>query len=368
MSYLSKTITFRSFAGAYICLILLVGVSVSGCAKTKPVTEEISFVRTQVVEENLYGVASSYSGEVRGRYESQLAFQVNGKIRQRNVDVGSIVKAGDVLMQIDHKDIQQAVNISSAQVYSAESQLKLAEANLYRYKQLYEKNAVSRSQYDHYQSAYDTAVAARNQAAAQYAQSSNQMDYSRLYADSAGVISGISAEVGQVVNAGQTIVMLVRDGEREVEIDIPENRIEELRRVQKVRTTFWALPDIVVDGKVREIAPVADRISRTYKVRISLSDAPQSVQLGMTANVTVTDPGAKQAVYIPLTAVYQTLDQPHVWVVHNGMVSLNPIVIGAFGDGKIQVVEGLPPGSVIVTAGVHKLHEGQRVHIGGNVL
>lgn len=364
MSNLSKPITFRSFAGIYICLILLVGMS--GCTKTKPVTNEISFVRSQVVEENLYGVASSYSGEVQGRYESQLAFQVNGKIMQRNVDLGSSVKAGDVLMQIDHKDIQQAVNISSAQVYSAESQLELAKANLGRYRQLYEEHAVSQSQYDHYRSAYDTAVAARNQAAAQYAQSSNQMDYSRLYADSAGVISGISAEVGQVVNAGQTIVTLVRDGEREVEIDVPENRIEELRNVQKVRTTFWALPDIVVDGKVREIAPVADRISRTYKVRISLPDVPQSVQLGMTANVTVAGPAGKQAVYIPLTAVYQTLDQPQVWVVHNGVVSLKPIVIGAFGDGKIQVAEGLPVGSVIVTAGVHKLHEGQRVHSAGD--
>jgi RND family efflux transporter MFP subunit len=358
----------RNVVGAYICLILLIGANISGCSKTQPATEEIPAVRAQIVEENSYGINSNYSGEVRGRYESQLAFQVNGKIIKRNVDLGSVVNPGDVLMQIEPKDIQQTMNINSAQVNSAESQVALAGSNLQRYKQLYEQNAISRAQYDQYQTAYDTAVADRSKALAQYAQSANQMDYSSLYADSPGVISSINAEINQVVSAGQSIITLVKDGALEVEISIPENRIEEVRNVQQVSVTFWAQPNVVVDGKVREISPMADKISRTYKVRISLPDVPQSIKLGMTANVTITGPNSQKALYIPVTAIYQTQDQPYIWVVNNDIVNLNPITIGTIGDGKVQVIEGLQAGAVIVTAGVHKLREGQRVRIAGDVL
>ena len=126
------------------------------------------------------------------------------------------------------------------------------------------------------------------------------MGYSTLYANSAGVISNISAEAGQVVSAGQTVLTLVQDGDREIEINVPENRIEELRRAQLLRVTFWALPSVTADGKVREISPVADKISRTYKVRISLVNPPAEIKLGMTAAVTAVHPGSHQAaVYSP---------------------------------------------------------------------
>lgn len=171
--------------------------------QAKPVAEDIPLVRTATI--NAAGAAQNYtySGEVRGRYESQLAFQVGGKIIKRYVELGSTVKAGDVLMQIDPRDVQQTVNSALAQVYAAESQLKLAESNLNRYRQLYAQNAISRAQLDQYQNAYDVAVAAVRQASAQYAQGANQLDYSLLYADKPGVIASISAEAGQVVSAGK---------------------------------------------------------------------------------------------------------------------------------------------------------------------
>ncbi|HML90669.1 MAG TPA: efflux RND transporter periplasmic adaptor subunit [Methylomusa anaerophila] len=338
-----------------------------GCSKTQTVTEEIPLVRTQVVKEDLHEANSGYSGEVRGRFESQLGFQIGGKIIKRNVDLGSVVNRGDVLMKIDPKDIQQTVNINSAQVYSADSQLRLAESNLNRYRQLYEQNAVSRAQYEQYENAYDVAVAALRQASAQYAQGSNQLNYSVLLADSAGVISSVNAEIGQIVSAGQSVITLVKDGEREVEINIPENRVKELRNAQQIHVAFWALPNTVLDGKVREISPVADKVSRTYKTRISLVDPPQDIKLGMTANVTIEDPNSQEKLYIPLAAIYQTGEQPGVWVITNEAVTLRPIKIGTFGDGKVQVLQGLLAGDVIVTSGVHKLREGQRVRIVGDV-
>ena len=118
-------------------------------------------VRTQKIEASAAAEQLIYSGEVRGRYESQLAFQVGGKIMRRFVELGSVVKTGDALLQIDAKDIRQTVNIASAQVYSAESHLKLATSNLERYRQLYEQGAVSKAQYEQYLNAYEVAAAGR---------------------------------------------------------------------------------------------------------------------------------------------------------------------------------------------------------------
>ncbi len=347
-----------------MALIVIAGLLLAGCGNKEKAKEEAPLVRTQVVKVDGAGRPASYAGEVRGRYESQLAFQVGGKIVKRTVDLGSTVRAGDALMEIDPKDISQAVAVSSAQVYSTESQLKLAESNLRRYRQLYEQQAVSRAQYEQYQNAYDAALAAARQASAQHAQSSNQLGYSVLQADGAGVIAAVNAEVGQVVSAGQTVVTLVRDGEREVEIDVPENRGEALRKAGQISVTFWALPGVTVAGKVREVAPMADKVSRTYKVRVSLPECPPEVRLGMTANVTVAAAGKEKAASIPLAAIYQTGNDPGVWVVENGAVSLRKVRVGAFGDGMVEVTEGLRDGELIVTAGVHKLREGQKVRTG----
>lgn len=350
---------------AIIAIVVLVAVAGGMWWKaqhrTQVVADNTPLVRVAVVNTADSAKAYAYSGEVRGRYESPLAFRVGGKVIQRNVQAGSTVSAGEILLQLDPKDLQQTANSTAAQVASAESQLKLAETNLNRYQQLYAQNAVSRSTLDQYQNAYEVAQAAARQAYAQNTQGENQLDYSLLRADESGVVSAVSVEVGQVVSAGQTIVTVVRDGEREVEISVPENRLAELREAQRLQVSFWALPNVTAEGRVREIAPMADQTTRTYKVRISLVNPPVDMKLGMTASVAVLDGAQRASVFVPLAALYQLDNTPNVWVVQNNAVALRPVQIGAFADGRMEVRSGLQNGDVVVTAGVHKLHAGQQV-------
>jgi membrane fusion protein, multidrug efflux system len=355
---------------ALIVGCLIVGIMAKGHFAKAPIeSENLPVVSTQVIQAANSGQSYTYPGEVRGRYESQLAFQVTGKIIKRNVQLGSRVNAGDVLMQIDAKDIQQTVSSNSAQVYSAQSQLKLAESNLNRYRQLLDGGAISQAQYDQYVNAYNAAASAVQQATAQYTQGANQLDYTLLTADQTGVVSAITAEAGQVVSAGQTVVTIVQDGEQEIEINVPENRLEELKTAGQLNVTFWALPNVTLNGSVREIAPMADPTTRTFKVRVSLLNPPPSVKLGMTATVSLTDDNAAHTAFsIPLAALYQTGDTPAVWVVNDNILTLRPIQTGSFGDGTIQVLAGLQAGERIVSAGVHKLEEGQRVKIAGDTL
>ena len=335
-------------------------------SQAKTATEEVLLVRAGRVTAAGTKQNYVYSGEVRGRFESQLSFQVGGKLIKRYVELGSIVHAGDALMQIDSRDLQQVVNSNVAATYSAESQLKLAGNNLNRYRQLYSQGAISQAQLDQYQSAYEVAKASAAQAGAQYSQGANQLGYSILYADKDGVVSNVNVEVGQVVGAGQAVLTLVQDGEREVEINVPENRVEELRKATQIKITFWALGDIATEGRVREISPMADPVTRTYKARLTLLNAPPEVKLGMTAAVEIADsPNGPVKALVPLSSIYQTNNSPCVWVVKEGVVQLRPVQTGAFRDASIEILSGVENGEVIVTAGVHRLREGQKVKISG---
>ena len=349
--------------------LIVLGVILSGAlSNKKTTTEQPPLVRSIAVKLSGAEQSAKYAGEVRGRYESQLAFQVSGKIIRRNIELGSQVTAGSILMEIDPKDVQQTVNISAAQVLSAQSQLKLAENNLHRYQALFAQGAVSRVILEQYENAYAAALAASRMASAQNSQGTNQLDYTTLRATTSGVISAINVEAGQVVAAGQAVVTLVQDGEREIEIDVPENRYQEILNAKEVKVSFWALPDRVIEGKVREISPMADKTSRTYKVRIQLINPPAELKLGMTASVStaVTSAGgSNSSTYIPLSAIYQTGNTPSVWVVNAGAVSLRPVKLGNFGDSSVQVLSGLKDQEIIVTAGVHKLKEGQKVRLAG---
>lgn len=345
------------FAVVTLLCILLIA---TGCHSKREQVVDIPSVKTMKVTQVGAKGTISYAGEVKGRYESQLAFQVGGKVIRRNVDLGSKVKAGDVLMEIDVKDIKESANMADAQVASARSQLALAETNLERYRRLYEENAVSQAQYDQYRTSFESALAALKQAEAQYAQSQNAMAYSQLTADVDGVVSSIVAESGQVVAAGQNVVTLVKDGEIEIEFQLPENRLQNVMEGTPAAATFWAADGLTVTGRIREISPVADPAARTYKVRVLLTNPPPEIRLGMTANVTFASSGQAEMT-IPLSAIYQTDETPQVWVVEDQTVRLQPIIIEGFGNDEVRVLSGLAGGEVIVTAGVHKLREGQQV-------
>ena len=358
--YLSAVLIALCVAGGFLTY---------GDAKPAP-DEAPTLVRTAIVGKTAAEQQRVYTGEVRGRYETQLAFQVGGRIIDRRIEVGSVVRAGDALVQIDPRDLRQTVNSGAAQATSAASQLQLAENNLNRYKQLAAIGAVSRAVYEQYVHEYQAAQAGAQQAAAQYEQGANQLDYSVLRADGEGVVTHVAVEAGQVVSAGQNVATIVKGGEREVEIGVPENRVRELRQASLVQVTFWAIPNKTINGVIREISPVADPVTRTYKVRVSLSNPPQEVQLGMTAAVHVPEGGASPIISIPLSALYQENEVPAVWLVQDGVLVLRPVTIGAFGSasGGVQVVGGLNPGDCIVTAGVHKLKEGQKVKTGAETI
>ena len=345
----------KEFLSAIVAASLLLGGFNEEIAVQKP-----PVVKVKQIEFSDTAQEEKFSGVVRGRYETNLSFQVGGKIISREVQAGSTVREGEILMTLDPKDIVEQSRSAQAQVASARAQLQLAKSNLDRYTELFKSEAIAAAILDQYKTQYDAALANYNAAVAQAQQSQNALEYTTLTANADGVISEISAEAGQVVAAGQTVLKLVQTNDFEVVVDIPENKISAVHIGQPVTITFWAISD-VLSGTVREISPMADSASRTFTVKISLPQV-QSVQLGMTANVLMRG-DSPQAIILPLSAIYQTGDVAQVWLVDGGKVKLKKIEVAAFDDNAVQV-RGLSAGDIVVVAGVQKLRDGQAVRTG----
>lgn len=345
------------------CLAVFVLYHIISTILAKPqIVKDVPYVRTVTIGAETVDTATTYPGEVRGRYESELAFQVAGKIVSRSVNLGDSVHAGDILLRLDPQDVEQNVEASQAAAAAAEASYKLAKDNAARYTTLYQSGGVSQLTMEQYNTQLEAAASTLRQARAQLIASSNQLAYTQLVADHDGVVANVSGEVGQVVAAGTPVVTVVQSGEQEVQIYIPENHLDQISPEQKATVTFWALDNVTADGYIREIAPMADSVTRTYKVRVAVPDLPASVKLGMTAKVHLNN-GSDQLILLPAAAVYQTGTQPQVWVVSGSKVHTQNVTIDGYAGNNVRISAGLQPGTVVVIGGVNKLAEGQEVRL-----
>lgn len=335
-----------------------------GCGKAPTPEPKAPLVKYETVRLGSAAEASLYAAAVRGRYETALAFQVGGRIASRAVALGDRVRAGEVLMTLDPKDAAQMARQSAAQVEAARANLALARSTLTRYTALYQADAVAAMVLEQQQTAYDAAAASYESTLAQDVQAQNALSYTQLTANADGVIADISAEAGQVVAAGMPVMTLVQTEELEVEMSLPENRRQEVAVGSRAEVSFWATGERWTPGVVREIAPMADSFARTYAVRVALLAPPADLAPGMTASVRFVEENTADAATLPFSAIYQTGETPCVWVIGEGeRLHLQEVQVeGAFGNRAR--VRGLSAGDRVVTAGVHKLHEGAQVRLG----
>lgn len=289
-----------------------------------------------------------YSGEVRARYEATVGFRVGGKMVERLVDVGARVRAGQPLARLDPADARLAVA-------QAEANAALADAELKRAQELRSKSFVS-------EAALDAKVTAARATRAQAQLAANQAAYTTLYADKAGVIAAVLAEPGQVVSAGQAVLRIARDGEREVVIALPESALGRVRPGSPASVSLWANGGSYA-GRVREVSPVADGATRTFPVRVSLPGADPGLPLGLTATVQFSVADGDRVV-VPTAALFQRGDRPAVWVIGNeNAVTLRDVEVERYADEGVVLKGGLKADERIVAAGAFKLIEGEKVRV-----
>ena len=310
-----------------------------------------------------------FPGEVRARLESKLAFRVPGKLLERPVQLGQTVKAGQRLARLDASDLQLAQNASRAQLDAATSERDLAKANFSRFEELFKQNFISQAEFDRRKVEWQAAQARFDQAQAALSSQSNQTGYAELVADVVGVVTAVEAEPGQVVSAGQTIVRVARinsqQADKEVLVNIPEDRIAALRGLQKAEVSLAALPGQIFSAQVREVAAAADPATRTYAVRLALPKNSAAITLGMTATAYFTLPAPQAFFRLPLSALLERDGKTWVWVVDekSRTVQLQAVQVAGPADNEVLIAHGLQAGQRVVTAGAHLLQAGQSVSL-----
>lgn len=340
-------------------MIALVGLS----ACEKPVATEESIRPALVITVNPVDYQSKLSivGEVQPRYSAVQGFRVPGKITKRYVEVGEQVKKGQLLARIDAADANLSVQADQAAITSAQANLDFAASELKRQQQLLDKKFISPAALERYQTSYDMAKASLKQAKAKNAVTQNQSAYTLLYADRSGVVNQIRAEPGQVVSAGEPIATIISPNHLEVHIPVAEANIDQVQLKQAVKVKLWSNGSAYYPATVREIAPVADPVTRTYLVKLQLSEIDSKVKMGMTATAIL--PTAQTAqLLIPTAAVIEQAQQAVVWEVNDeNQVHAKPITIAAYDENGVIVGSGLNAGEKIVIAGAHALTENQTI-------
>ena len=335
----------------------------AGCGAPPPPKEVVRPVQLTQVSIGAPGSAAVFAGEVKPRHEADLGFRIGGKIVTRSVDVGARVKKGQVLARLDPADVGLQAEAAKAQVAATETEYRFAQAEYQRYQKLLDEKFISASALDAKRNTLDANRAKHEQAKANLAVSQNQASYATLVAGEDGVVTTVNAEPGQVVAAGQSVVRIAREEEREVAISVPENRIGEVKNAGALVVALWAQPGKTYRGRVREVSPAVDPTTRTFAVRVTIDDADASVQWGMTANVGVLGASESNVALLPLTSIYHHEGKPAVWRFDpaSGKVAISPVEIGQYREDGVIVTSGVRSGDWIVTAGVHKLIPGQVV-------
>ena len=231
--------------------VVLAGVFllIAGCGNNEVETQQSPLVKTITVGEKDSENDTTFSGTVHGYYESPLAFQVSGQITNRYVQAGDRVRAGQPLFRVDSRDAMDQVDAARSSVI-----YKLASSTLSRYQALHRENAISDLAMDQTQSQYDVAAAQLQQAKATLSRSQNNLGYTTLRADRNGVIGSTMYEVGQVVSAGTPVVLVVDDRQKEVHISLTEKQYNQCSVGMPCTVTFWALPNVMVHGVIKEKA------------------------------------------------------------------------------------------------------------------
>jgi len=359
---------------AFALALALAGVvALNACSKKEAgAPEPRPVVAVAVHADGNTAPVTSLPGEVQARYSTPLSFRVGGKIVERRVRLGDVVRNGQIVARLDPADAQKNAASAQAQLAAAEHSYKYAKQQLDRDQAQAKENLIAPAQLEQTTNAYASAAAQRDQAAQQAALSKDQLQYTTLVADHAGVITAEQADTGQNVSAGQAVYNLAWSGEVDVVCDVPESALAGLAVGQTANVTLGALPGRKFTARVRELSPAADPQSRTYRAKLTLDNPGPDVRLGMTADIALSAPAPSSAsgaqgqhgfIVLPATALFHDGTQPAVWVVRaaDSMLELRRVTVARYNERTIVISQGLKDGEHVVLQGVHTVSAGEKV-------
>ena len=349
----------------WMTLLLPAAAALMACHKEVEATApEVRPVRTITVALQPAGETVVLTGHIEAENEADLGFRISGRMIERLVNVGDRVQPGQLLARLDPQDEQNGLRSARANLAAAEGQLTQARNNFERQRRLLERGVASRADFDHAQEGLQTAQARVDDAEAQLKLASDRLSFTQLKADAAGTVTARGAEAGEVVQAGQMIVRIARQDGRDAVFDVPAQLLRSAPADAEITVHLAEDPSITATGRVREVGEQADPVTRTFQVKVGLTNPPPAMRLGSTVNGSV-QLNSGPVISVPASALTRANQQPAVWIVDPSKltVSLRNIEVSRYDPGTVVVGQGLDAGDIVVTAGVQALHQGQKVRL-----
>lgn len=347
-----------------VCLLILIPVLTSCDSEPPEIKEVIRPIPALKVGETQEVTGRKFPGKAKATQEVDLSFEVGGKLIERPVDIGDVVKKGDVIARLNPRDFLAIVK-------STQAELKKSKRNLRRVKELIKDGNISQIDYDRVEATVDVDEA--NLDIAQKALSD-----SVIKAPFDGHIANLYVENYQTVRQKKVIARLLDTTQIEMVVQVPENIISKVSYLEDIQVTFDSFPDAVLAATIKEVSNEASQTTRTYPVTLIMPQ-PDDINIlpGMAGNATGTlvMPGASDAsekLVVPVKAVFtpDTEKQDHVWVIdeQSGSVQLRAVKTGQLTQSGIQIIDGLQTDEWIAVAGVHTLREDQKVRIDSSIV
>ena len=347
-----------------VALIAILAITLSACGDVSNSQPLNKLVDVTTFSYQTAPRIMDYPGRVQARYQTELSFQVEGRLIERLVEVGDVVQKGDLIAVLDAKDYALSNESYSNKKKAAEADLQRAQRDLARAKELRQKKFIGQSELDKAINIERAAYAELNVMKAEYAQRVNQHGYTQLLAPADGVVISLSKEVGDVVKAGAAIAMFAWKDGWEFVTAVAEKEINQLSIGQSVSVTLWAYDDKEYAASVREISPISTINAPSYRVKLSLNEQPNGVKLGMTGHALFSIKEDRVGL-LPTSAIVKNDGQMMVMTVDSTtkQVRAKQVTLGQSLADHVSIVDGLKDGQWVVIAGANKIEEGNTVRV-----
>jgi membrane fusion protein, multidrug efflux system len=323
-------------------------------------------VRTVTVEKRENSTPLTFTGRIEAEDEVSAAFRISGRLLANDTKVGDRVEAGQLLAQLESQNELNTLRQAKAALAAAQGQLTQARNNFERQETLLAQGWTTRANFDAATQAQQTAQSQVDAAEAQLSVAHDLVSFTELRADAPGKITATGPSAGEVVQTGQMIVRIARQDGRDAVFDVPAQLARSASPDLRLAVSLTNDPKVTAQGRVRQVAAQADPVTRTFEVKVGLTDPPPAMQLGASVNGRA-ESTSGPVINIPATALTRIDRQPAVWIVDpsTGVVSARNVDVLRYDQAQVIVSRGLDAGEVVVTAGVQALHPGQKVRVLG---
>jgi len=324
-------------------------------------------VRTTTVEKREASTPLTFTGRIEAEDEVSIAFRISGRLLANDTKIGDRVEAGQLLAKLEPQNELNTLRQAQAALGAAQGQLTQARNHYERQETLLAQGWTTRANFEVATKAQQTAESQVEAAEAQLNAAHDLVSFTELKADAPGQITATGPSAGEVVQAGQMIARIARKDGRDAVFDVPAQLVRSASTDHEVTVSLADDPKVTARGRIRQIAEQADPVTRTFEVKIGLTDPPAAMRLGATVNGRV-ETSSGPVIDIPATALTRMNGQPAVWVLDpsTNVVSVRNVDVLRFDQAQVIISQGLDVGEIIVTAGVQALHPGQKVRVLGS--